>query len=61
MNVMESLEKCIVILGGVRPRVDQPDIFSAAKAVINEIAAVHDELSKNGYTPAKEDENDGAV
>ena len=33
MNVIESLEKCIVILGGVRPRVDQPEIFGAAKAV----------------------------
>ena len=34
MDIIKTLENCIVALGAMRPRVDQPDISDTAKAVI---------------------------
>ena len=34
INILAILGNCIVALGSMRPRVDQPEIFDTAKAVI---------------------------
>lgn len=34
MDIIKTLENCIIALGGMRPRVDQPEIFNTASALI---------------------------
>ncbi|MBQ9196905.1 MAG: hypothetical protein IJ157_06635 [Clostridia bacterium] len=34
MDIIETMAKCIIVLGAMRPRVDQPDISDSAKTVI---------------------------
>lgn len=34
INIIKTLESCIITLGAMRPRVDQPEISDAARAVI---------------------------
>ena len=34
MDITKTLESCIITLGAMRPRVDQPEISDAARAVI---------------------------
>lgn len=61
MNVTQTLEGCIITLGAMRPRVDQPEISDAAKAVIRaldgcrtEVQRMQKEIEALSAAPAEE-------
>lgn len=65
MDIEATLQNCINALGGLRPRVDQPEIFRTAQMVINtlhEVKAEVNRMAQAGNTPAAEEgpqEGDG--
>lgn len=65
MDIEATLQNCINALGGLRPRIDQPEIFRTAQIVINTLHEVKAEVNRRtqaGNAPDAEDkaqEGDG--
>ena len=57
MNTIETIQKCMNILAGIRPRVDQlNEITYPIVGVINTLADLRDELKAQEQKTAKPDE-----
>lgn len=46
MDIEATLQNCINALGGLRPRIDQPEIFRTAQIVINTLQEVQAEVNR---------------
>lgn len=61
MNIIATLQNCIIAMGGMAPRVDQPEIRNVAEAVIRTLNEVIQEMKRlDEEKKEKEEEADRA-
>ena len=46
MDILATLQNCVNALNGLRPRVDQPEIFQIVQMVINTLNEVKEEMNR---------------
>ena len=57
MNIIATLQNCIIAIGGMAPRVDQPEIRNTAEALIRTLAEVIQEIQRTDQEKKEEAEH----